>query len=344
MLSSVVRLLGRALSLAERAALRSWLESLALTGLMSAMIFGLGRDGRLDAAAAWLALVPPLVALKHGLLPGGFACLAWVASSVVAGAALTSESGIHDLLPVAVMTLAAGHFRDHWHASRASLQARADTQARDLEALFRSYGVLRASHAELEERLSAESWSLAGAVREAERQVRQRSGESAAATLLELLATHGKVRAASLYVCEQGELAPQPLAQLGPPTRSDGRHELVRLARERQLMVSFDPSEHDALEGPAPVLLAIPLLTTSARLIGVVSIHELPLLSLHEAHFARLATLAGSLADALAARLDERTGSTPPSARGRSSRPGPGVTTSGIHKRASVPPESSARI
>ncbi|MET0344297.1 MAG: hypothetical protein ABW252_24995, partial [Polyangiales bacterium] len=177
---------------------RQWAEALAITAAMAGAIVWLAQVQSLGGVYGMaLALVPGFVGLKHGLVPGAVASLAWGVSILFAGRGGDVMPGFA-ILPVGAAALAAGQARDHFRRSRRELRQQVAEQKTQLEQLYRVYNVLRASHAQLQERLAAESWSLDSAVREAELQISERDLAGAAGCLLELLATQARVGAASV--------------------------------------------------------------------------------------------------------------------------------------------------
>lgn len=292
----------------ERAgnSVRQWAEALVLSALTCAVILWLPKSEHSVWMGVWLALVPGFVGLKHGLLPGAVATLAWGVAILLVDQG-QGGTPVHTMLPAGAAALAAGQARDHWHRSRSALRIEAAEQKAQLEQLFRAYAVLRASHAQLQERLAAQSWSLDSAVHQAEQQIAERDLAGAASCLLELLATQARVGAASLYLSGNGELHAFPAARLGAASKSDGRHVMVRAAWQRGTLVAVDrAASTDASTHYGEVqhvLIALPLVTTHGRRIGVVAIHELPFVAFHDAHFTLLSTLGARLADALAEKL-----------------------------------------
>jgi polysaccharide biosynthesis protein PelD len=288
----------------ERAgnSVRQWAEALVLSALTCALILWLPKSEHTVWMGVWLALIPGFVGLKHGLLPGAVATLAWGVAILLVDQG-QGGTPVHTMLPVGAAALAAGQARDHWHSSRGALRVQAAEQKAQLEQLFRAYAVLRASHAQLQERLAAQSWSLDSAVHQAEQQIIERDLAGAASSLLELLATQARVGAASLYLSTNGELHAFPVARIGAASKSDGRHVMVRAAWQRGMLVAIDRTGRTDHGEVQHVLIAVPLVTTHGRRIGVVAIHELPFVAFHDAHFTLLSALGARLADALADKL-----------------------------------------
>ena len=282
---------------------RQWAEALALSALMAVALVWLARVGEpAGVFSMGLALVPGFVGLKHGLLPGAVAALAWGLTTLLADAG-AGFVPVYAMLPVGAAALSAGQARDHFRRSRRELRRLAEEQKIQLEQLYRNYNVLRASHAQLQERLAAESWSLDGAVREAELQIAERDPAGAAACLLDLLATQARVGAASVYLSSNGELPVFPTARLGAPTKVNASHPMLRAAFQRGSLIAVDRNHADQ-DDTQDVLIAVPLLRSDGRIAGVVAIHELPFVAFHDVHFTLLSALVTRLADQLAARAE----------------------------------------
>lgn len=278
---------------------RQWAEAVALTAAMAGLILWLAHIEALGGVYGMaLALVPGFVGLKHGLMPGAVASLAWGVAILCAGSGADVMPGFA-LLPVGAAALAAGQARDHFRRSRRELRQQVAEQKTQLEQLYRVYNVLRASHAQLQERLAAESWSLDSAVRAAEQQIAERDLAGAASCLLELLATQARVGAASVYLSVNGQLPVFPTARLGAP-EVDATHAMIRAAFQRGTLVMVDRNAQPEHGNEHDVLVALPLITSDGRIVGVVAIHELPFVAFHDVHFALLSTLVTRLADRLA--------------------------------------------
>lgn len=276
-----------------------WGEIAALSALPAVVTLTLLDRERSVTYGAWLALVPALIGLKHGLTAALVATLIWGGAASLGAHGVTS---LTQLLPFAAVALVAGQFRDHWLVSRDRFRRQAEEQQAQLEQLFRAFGSLRMSHAQLEERLAADSWSLESALRQAEAQVGERSLEGAASALLELLATQARVTGASIYLGPGVQPPLRAQGWLGPSARVDGAHPLVRAAWQRGKMMSFEPGTETSGQEQL-VLLALPILTSRGKRVGVVAIHALPFIACNEAQFNLIATLVARLSDALASKL-----------------------------------------
>ncbi|MET0341395.1 MAG: hypothetical protein ABW252_10350 [Polyangiales bacterium] len=280
-----------------------WLELVLLLGGALGLAFWSVRSGGAPAVvAALLGVLPAIVGLQYGFI----AAVGGVIVGLVAVLLAPSGAAIDAVAPVLApytLALAVGHYSDRARRTRRMLDERVQSQGRQLEQLFRAHSVLRASHAQLEERLAAREWSLEAAVREADRQVGARDLSGAAGAVLELLTTQGRVAGASIYVARGGELPMRADARLGPVPAREEPGRLVRMAFTHGTLVSLERSDA-AGDAEENVLVALPLCTTGGHVVGVVAVHELPFVAFHDAHFRLLATLIAPFSDALARKAE----------------------------------------
>ena len=277
--------------------------ALLLGATLAVSHWSVHSGGAQSVIAALLGVLPAAVALQHGLLAGLLAT-ALVGGSVVLGPGDVLHTLLPSMLAPFALALAVGHFTDCRRRVKLVLEQRAAEQGRRLEQLFRTYNVLRSSHAQLEERLAAREWSLDAAVRETELRVGARSLEGACVALLELLAGPGRVGRGAIYVARRGVLPSRPDAQLGQRHRCEGLPAPVARAFARASMLTLEPTDASD-SAPDEALVALPLIGTGGHTVGVVAIYELPFVAFHEAHFRLLSTLIAPFADALARKAQE---------------------------------------
>jgi hypothetical protein len=251
-----------------------------------------------------LSMLPALLALRYGTL-------AAVLGITVALAALWFRIGPVALaanawllvVPFALAVIT-GLFRDWTRRQKEWLLAEAREQGQKLEQLTRSHAILRTSHARLEARLAERSSSLEGAVRDTARKVAQCELPEAARAVLDLLVREAGVRAATLTMARAGRLSRLPDAQVGnlPPGERNLRG--IRRAFVQGSLVKHDRYVVAPGNVEAEPLFALPLVTTSARVVGVVAIYDLPFAAFHDEHARLLATLLSPFVDALLAKVD----------------------------------------
>jgi hypothetical protein len=162
----------------------------------------------------------------------------------------------------------------------------------------------------LEERLSAEGWSLESAVEDARQELAASASVPAlCGSILNVLSNHAMVQTATLLSVVSGngsggrracELA--VAARLGSPPPVDARQRLISRALETGNLVALDV-ESTELGSDELVLVAVPLLAPNGRALGVVVVHEMPFMAFQATSLKTLAALCAHLADLLAERL-----------------------------------------
>jgi len=174
--------------------------------------------------------------------------------------------------------------------------------------------VLRVSHQKLEERLSAQGWSLESAVEDTRQQLASSASlPTLCESILNILSNHAMVQSATLFtVVSAGTGDPLPCelavaAKLGTPPSVDARHRLISRALATGRLVALD-AESTELGSDESVLVAVPLVAPSGRAFGVVVVHEMPFMAFQTTNLKMLAALCAHLADVLAERLQPEAG------------------------------------
>jgi polysaccharide biosynthesis protein PelD len=301
---------------AERPAvrLRSWLEILAITVLIPLGVSWINPDDPflLHAAFPWLALVSLLVGAQHGALGAAVHSAALFATALgyeaqlgrLDGAALGAWGG--GCLAAGVL---AGYFRDRVQGRLTHASQQAREKGQHLARLIRAHAVLKVSHQKLEERLSAQGWSLESAV-ENTRQALAASASLPALceSILHVLSNHAMVQTATLFTVVSGgpsDRRPCDLAvaaKLGHAPETDAGHRLIARALSTGRLVALD-AESTELGSDESVLVAVPLLAASGRALGVIVVHEMPFMAFQATNLQTLAALCAHLADVLGERL-----------------------------------------
>lgn len=290
---------------------RRWLETLAITLSGPGLGFLVHPTDPfwMQSSVPWLLVLPLLTGAQYGLAHG-------VISSALLSAlayAYGDSTGHMDpgllsswALGALVVGAIAGQFRD----AREERMQRANTQLAHLservERAERVGRLLKLSHDRLEERLAATRWSLRGSVETAQRKMaelcsRRELGE----TLLDVLANQAMVQAASLFWAGSAPLLPMPVATLGAPVARRGLHPLVQRAWKTRRLVAVGDI-NDAISGDdGAVLAAVPVITASGHLVGVVAIHQMPFMQFQAEQLRALLVIVGQLGDMMNDRLLE---------------------------------------
>lgn len=251
-----------------------------------------------------LSVLPGLVGFQHGFVSACFGIVSALSALWLGVGRSGAMEAVYVMAAPFLVALLGGYLRDRAESARRTLAATADAQQRKLEQLFRSHELLRASHAQLEERLAAQDCSLDAAVREATSQVASRALPGAAHALLELLSGHARVGAATLTLARGKKLPERPDAHLG--ALPDGKRSMraIQRAFEHGALVFLEHYVVAPRDAAAEPLVAMPLTTTGGVVVGVLAIYDLPFVAFHEAHFRLIATLVGPFVDVLARKLD----------------------------------------
>lgn len=256
-----------------------------------------------------------------------------------------------------LIALLAGWFKDQSLRRERDLGARSREIGERWQRLTRAHRVLELSHSQLEDRLIAQGWSLESVVRRAGAELASAATPASVyALVLDVLASQAQLLTASFFAPsplrsadsrEPVRLDTVPAASLGKPacsaassfaansfaasslpasslpasaapsSASLSAHPIVRrslLTREVALLAP-EPAAQGVEES---VLAALPLVTSSGRLLGVVAVHEMPFLAFTPATFSELDTILRGLADLVDARLSELRSSAPPRVKLRS--------------------------
>ena len=258
----------------------------------------------LESPFPWLVLLPVLIGVQHGALA------ATVSSALLVGAGalhqlLSGGAGFETLAAFAAGCLSAGviagHFHDRVQAQLARSSRAATEGARRLSRLGRAHAVLELSHQKLEERLAARSWSLVSAFEDARHTLASATSISAIGeVVLSILSNHAMVQSATLFTVGErdGRLGLVPTASIGQPPGVDVRHRLVQRALETGRLVALDAESVDAGADDS-VLAVAPLGSASGEQLGLIVIHEQPIIAFQAENLKNLAALAALLADLL---------------------------------------------
>jgi hypothetical protein len=256
----------------------------------------------------WLVLVPLLVGVQHGALAatlssglllsvGGIQLLVAGQQGAVPGLAAFAGG----CLAVGII---AGHFHDRVQGRLARLSQQAADAARRLSRLSRAHAVVKLSHQKLEQRLAAGNWSLVSAFEDARRELGEATSLSAVGeVVLNVLSNHAMVQSATLLavvsVDRRGRIELRPSASIGAPPATDLQHRLILRALATGRLVALDSEAADGDAKEQTVLAVAPLVAASGKVLGLISIHEMPFMAFQAESLKGLAALTALLADML---------------------------------------------
>jgi hypothetical protein len=290
--------------------LRSAFETLVLSagGPLAGMTLRPSDPLWLQAGLPWLMLAPFLCGAQYGVMHGVASGLLLSALAFAHGsqvAALSWQVISHWSLGCLIVGALAGQFRDVGERRRAALREQVAQLMEAAQRAQRAAHTFKLSHTRLEERLAASRWSLAGSLEAAARRMQELSSRRALGeVLLEVLASQAMLQSASLFWTGPNALLPAPIASLGPVRSTSHLHPLVlRAWKTRRLTAVGDPAS--ASIGDVAVLAAVPLITSSGHIVGVVAIHQLPFMAFQTDQLRSLLVIAGQLADSMNDRLHE---------------------------------------
>jgi hypothetical protein len=280
--TGAISALGPAIGLSANAHDRSWLAGALVCSFGLPFVCG-ARSGLHHGLASAAILV------AYGLLHlGGFAH--WTVSSTVIA------------LNCLLVGSLAGRLRDG-RARRRALQTRVD-RASQASLRPRSPARERASQAQVEERTVAAHLSLTAAIETAGRRMQElATRRELTELLLEVLASQAMVQAATIYWSDGDGLSAKPVARLGENGAATHEHPLVQRAlKTRRFAALIDPA---AQLGSADlnVLVALPLIGGSGRLLGVLAVHQMPFIALQSEPLRNLLVIARQLSDLVEQRL-----------------------------------------
>lgn len=280
---------------------RRVLESTAI--IVGAPLIGYAIAGDdpflVEASFPWLVLGPLLIGGQHGLVPAMICSGLWISAAWLEGVAAQQAFGAWSFGCIAVAAIA-GLLHDRWFTHKQALNGKVNELGERLERLGRTHAVLVLSHQRLEERVAAERWSIQSVIADAERQiVKLESFSQRAQLLLNLLSAHAFVQVASVYQCEKDGTSRTAAAVLGRASPLAWRSSMVQRALRNRTLVAVSgdtPASHEDA-----VLAAVPLVTSSQRVFGIIAVQQMPFIAFNQEQLDQLAVLTGKFADLMEA-------------------------------------------
>lgn len=280
--------------------LRVQVEIALLGGSAAVGCYVLGHSETESGASAltmYCLAAPILAGLMHGLQAS-----IWVALMPLLTLRLVAPDLLHGLanpiLGSGVVALMAGQLTDVRKRALAVATSRQRTQTEQLEQQYRTEQVLRATNARLTERCSAHDWSVEVSVEAAKGVGSGASVQQCSDALLALVEGQAMVRAAAVYLTgPSGQLRSAPASTCGPLKRPSIRHGAIQTAFSTGQLVAAPLQLDRGTSLDETVLLAVPLVASHGQILGVLAVHDLPFIAIHDAHFVFVATLVNAFAD-----------------------------------------------
>jgi len=293
---------------------RGWREILAITIAVPLGVLCIhpADPFLVHADFPWLLLVPLLLGAQHGALGAA------TSAALLFATAWAYESNV-GRLEVGVLVawgsgclaagVIAGQFRDRIAARITQLSRQVEDDAVRLTRLSRAHAVVKLSHQKLEERLSAQGWSLESAIEDTRKELAASASlPMLCESMLNVVSNHAMVQTASLYTVVSGTRAEGPhlefalAAKLGSPPSVDLEQRLIQRAITTGRLVALDVESAETGSDES-VLAAVPLLGADGSLLGVIVIFEMPFMAFQAENLKSLAAVSAHLADVLEERL-----------------------------------------
>jgi polysaccharide biosynthesis protein PelD len=285
----------------------AYLEIVVLGGLVPAALLWFCWPQSLPLVLPALVLIPLLLGLHYGFLAG--ACGALLTAGVLAAFAhlkpdLLSEFPRTSVIGLLLVGMGAGEARDIWAAQLRRLNYLCNYHQTRLKQFTSDYQLLKVSHSQLERRLAGSANSLRAALERLK--LREPVSDAARSEpmggiggwLLEIMAEAGNLHTAALYETSgRGILRLPSVAMLGKATDLSPFNPLLRETLRTGSLTSVHAG-HEAVH--EPVIAVVPLIDASGHIHGVVSINEMPFLSIHQDTFELLGVLGRHIGDVLA--------------------------------------------
>lgn len=287
----------------------AWLEILFLGALLPVVMVWFGRSQPLPLMLSALLMGPLLLGLHYGFAAGtGGAALT---AGAVAWLAYLKPEILTELPKVQVIALllvgmCAGQARDRWAARLRRLVYLSNYHQARLQQFTGAYQLLQVSHAQLERRLAGGASSLRTALQ------RLKLHEPALAGgpreplggigpwLLEIMVEAGHLHTAAVYALnERGVLQVPAVATVGKAGGLSLFNPLLRETLRSGTLTSVQPGNEAIHEN---VIAVIPLIDAFGHVHGVVSINDMPFLSVHQQTFELLGLLGRHIGDILAGK------------------------------------------
>lgn len=284
-------------------------EIIVLAGLIPAALFWFAQAQPLPLLFPVLVLMPLLLGVNYGFLAGTGSALLTVA--VLAGIGLLKPELLKEFpkaqaIGLVLVGMCAGEARDIWTARIRRIDALCRYHQTRLQQFTSAYHLLQVSHAQLERRMAGSVNSLRSALERLE--LRQPACNGArdeplggiAEWLLEIMVEAGGLHTAAVYeISAKGVLRLPCLAMAGQAADLSPFNPLLRETLRTASLTSVHASQEALHE---PVIAIVPLVDAGGHVHGIVSIHDMPFLSVHQDTFELLAVLGRHIGDILMRR------------------------------------------
>lgn len=296
-------------SLSARLSRSAWLEILFFGGLLPAVLVWLGQTQPLPLVLSALLLSPLLLGLHYGFAAG--TCGAALTAGAVVWLAylrpeMLTEFPKMQVISLLVVGMCAGQARDRWAAQLRRMIYLSDYHQTRLQQFTGAYQLLQVSHAQLERRLAGGASSLRTALQRLQLHEPALAGGpkeplgGVGPWLLEIMVEAGHLHTAAVYALnERGVLQTPAVATVGKAGGLSLFNPLLRESLRSGALTSVQPG-NDAIH--ENVIAIIPLVDAFGHVHGVVSVNDMPFLSVHQQTFELLGLLGRHIGDILAGK------------------------------------------
>ena len=287
----------------------AYLEILVLGGFIPAALLWLAHGQVLEIVLPSLVLGPLLLGLHYGFFAG--TCGALSTAVVLAGITyvkpeLLGEFPRASAVGLLLVGMGSGEVRDIWAARLQRLNRLCHYHQTRLKQFTSDYQLLQVSHLQLERRVAGSANNLRTAL---ERLKLRKPISDAAGNqplggignwVLAIMAEAGNLHIAAAYeMYGQGILRLPSVAMLGKATDMSLFNPLLRETLRTGSLTSVHASNEAVHEH---VIAVVPLIDASGYIHGIVSINDMPFLSIHQDTFELLGVLGRHIGDILARR------------------------------------------
>lgn len=260
-----------------------------------------------QVAFPWLWLVPVLVALRYGVLPGLLSGVVLVGNDWLALrlGRLPGDLSVNMLFGGGLLVLICGEFSDVWRDRNLRMEETYLYVSERLSRLTKRHLLLNLSHDRLEQEMLARPGSLRDALVRlrtiAMDAAQKNQGLPGAAGLLQLLSQYVNIESAQIYTLQEQDGSYKlgsSVASLGDPEPLAADDELLMLVLEKGSLAHI--ASHDAsLQRHTSQLVVAPLVSGESTLIGVLAVTRMPFFSLNIENLQMMLVLLGYYADNL---------------------------------------------
>ncbi|MBM3117621.1 PelD GGDEF domain-containing protein [Jeongeupia naejangsanensis] len=280
-----------------------WAEALGMPALGLAIGLWLSPADPfgVEAPFPWLWLIPLLVALRYGMLPGLSA-----AAVLLLGWMLLAHN---QPLPPAyfigglIMTMIAGEYSGIWRTRVRRVEELNRYIDERLDRLARQHHLLRLSHERLEQNLISRPVTLRDALARLRELLDAHRGEGnlpVAQSFLDFMAQFCQLEAAALFEWRNGELVRDPVALIGSDHNYDTDDALLVYAISHRTLCHV---QTDALQTTETgLLVAVPLRNSIGAQIGVLAIKHMPFFALNDDTLQMISVLSAYYAEQVSVR------------------------------------------